>query len=219
MSNGNPTLIFDLDNCLAPATAVGETLYAAAFDAICLANDGSVSEATLEAAFEDCWAHALDWVAERHGFTQAMLSDGWKVFEKMEVEPPIEGYDDLRELERIPGDLYLVTSGFRKLQSSKIRALGIAPHFKETFIDAIDDKDRVRKQPRFERIIQSNSLDPSAVVIVGDNEHSEIRAGNQLGLRTVQTMRPGVTRASSATHHVSGLVELRALVDSLFETG
>ncbi len=208
-----------MDNCLAPATAVGEALYAPAFDAICLANDGSVSESTLEAAFEDCWAHALDWVAERHGFTQAMLSEGWKVFEKMEVEPPMEGYDDLCELERIPGDLYLVTSGFRKLQASKIRALGIVAHFKETFIDAIDDKDRVRKRPRFEWIIQSNSLDPSAVVIVGDNEQSEIKAGNQLGLRTVQTMRPGATSASSATHRVNGLVELRALVDSLFETG
>lgn len=40
-------LIFDLDNCLAPAHEVGEALYAPAFDAIREANYDVLSEASL----------------------------------------------------------------------------------------------------------------------------------------------------------------------------
>jgi len=41
-------LIFDLDNCLAPANEVGEELFEPAFDAIRRANHGTVSNEALE---------------------------------------------------------------------------------------------------------------------------------------------------------------------------
>jgi len=62
-------IIFDLDSCLAAADEVGGQLYAPAFAAIGTANDGTVSEATLQAAFSDCWRIAFDAVADQHGFT------------------------------------------------------------------------------------------------------------------------------------------------------
>src|SRR5690606_13665906 len=116
-------LIFDLDNCLAAATEVGEDLYAPAFEAMRQANQGRVPDAALEQAFADVWRHPLDWVAERYGFSDAMLAAGWRVFASMRVARPLRGYDDLGMLAELPALRFLVTSGFRRLQESKIEAL------------------------------------------------------------------------------------------------
>ena len=82
-------IIFDLDNCLSAADEVGEALYEPAFDAIRSANQGTLSDGALNAAFADAWRHPLDVVARQHGFSQAMLAAGWKVFAKMEVNIPL----------------------------------------------------------------------------------------------------------------------------------
>ena len=55
---------------------------------------------------------------------------------------------------------------------------------------------------------------PDQVLVVGDNPDSEIEAGNQLGIRTVQILRPGVTRSSKANCHIHGLEELGGLLES-----
>jgi FMN phosphatase YigB (HAD superfamily) len=56
------------------------------------------------------------------------------------------------------------------------------------------------------------SLNPNQVLIVGDNHDSEIAAGVRLGIRTVQTLRPGVPRSPAATHHIQTLHELKSLL-------
>ena len=58
--------------------------------------------------------------------------------------------------------------------------------------DAIDEPDRLGKKGLFEKIIADNGYQQTEVLIVGDNEDSEIEAGNALGIQTVQTLRPGV---------------------------
>jgi putative hydrolase of the HAD superfamily len=205
-------LIFDLDNCLAAANEVGEDFFAPAFDAIRQANRGTVSDAALEQAFADMWRHPLDWVAERYGFPEAMLVAGWRVFASMEVSRPMCGYGDLAVLAELPAQRFLVTSGFRRLQESKVAALNLASLFTAFYIDAIDEPDRLGKQGLFEKILKDYGLAPAEVLIVGDNADSEIAAGNRLGIRTVQTLRPGVPRASNATFHIHLLAELKELL-------
>lgn len=61
-------IIFDLDSCLAAADEVGEQLFAPAFAAIRAANDGSVPEEKLQAAFAERWRHTRDgWFASSNG--------------------------------------------------------------------------------------------------------------------------------------------------------
>ena len=67
-----------------------------------------------------------------------MRAAGWRQFRQMEATAPLQGYADIGLLPRIPLRRYLVTSGFRRLQDSKIDALGIRPWFEEVLIDAID---------------------------------------------------------------------------------
>lgn len=204
-------LIFDLDNCLAAADEPGEELYAPAFDAIRAANGGRLDDEALAAAFADCWRHPLDWVAEKYGFSPVMLSAGWEIFREMEVSGPMKGYGDLHCLAGLPCAKFLVTSGFRRLQESKIRALSLEYLFTAVHVDAIDEPDRPGKLRLFERIMAGHGWAPGDVVVVGDNADSELAAGRQLGLRTVQTLRPGVPRDPRASFHIRSLGELGEL--------
>src|SRR5580693_7512068 len=132
-------VILDLDNCLAAASAVGQELFKPAFDSIRKANCGKLCEDRLRQAFEDVWRHPLDWVARHYKFSDEMLAAAWSVFTRLEVGRAMHGYGDLAVLAELTVQRFLVTSGFRRLQESKIRALDIRHHFAAIFIDAIDE--------------------------------------------------------------------------------
>ncbi|MBV7540408.1 HAD family hydrolase [Acidovorax sp. sic0104] len=196
--------IFDLDNCLMDARAMG-TLFETAFVAIRQANQGTLSPDVLEDAIAQCWYTAFDLVAERYGFSDAMRDAGWQAFISMEMQPPLSGYADLGLLPALPVRRYLVTSGFRRLQQSKIDVLGIAPWFERVVIDAIDEPGPHGKARIFSEILAQERCEPEQVLVVGDNPLSELGAGRALGMVTVQTVRPGVSPWDEADHHVLGL--------------
>jgi putative hydrolase of the HAD superfamily len=108
-----------------------------------------------------------------------------------------------------------VTSGFRKLQESKINLLGLNKLLDKIYVDALDAPNRIGKKGLFELIMREENFSADEVLIVGDNSDSEIAAGNQLGMRTVQTLRPGVPRGTNATFYVKDLNELRDLYSTL----
>jgi len=205
-------IIFDLDNCLVPGDAIGRAAYEPAFEAIRQANNGTLNDAELAAAFADMWRHSLDDVARRHRLSPGMLEAGWQVFSRMEARAPMQGYPDLGVLVELPVPRFLVTTGFRRLQESKIAALGLREHFTEIRIDVVDEPGRKGKQQLFYEIQQAHRYLSRQVLVVGDNADSEIRAGNNLGMTTVQILRPGVPFGSNATHHINGLEALRGLL-------
>ena len=179
------------------------------------ANRGHLSEQALQAAFADMWREALDHVARKHGFTDEMLQAGWRAFGAIEVRQPLRGYPDLREIRKLPLERFLVTSGFRRLQESKIAALGVRALFREIEIDAIDEEPRRRKQERFADIAARHGWRAGEVLVVGDNADSEIAAGNALGMPTVQTLRPGVPPAPNARWRVRDFGELSKLIPKI----
>jgi putative hydrolase of the HAD superfamily len=205
-------IIFDLDSCLSAADEPGQQLFAPAFDAITRANQASHSPSVLQNAFADMWRLPFDFVAEKYGFTPAMKAAAWEVLTRLEVNTPMQGYGDLDVLKELPVMRFLVTSGFRRLQESKIRALGIAPLFTAIHVDAIDQPGYRGKQKIFEDVLHDYRLQPDQVLIVGDNHDSEIAIGVRLGIRTVQTLRPGVPRSPAATYHIQTLHELKPLL-------
>lgn len=204
-------LIFDLDSCLAAANEVGDALFEPTFQAIRAANQGNVPEDQLRSAFTDCWRFPFDFIADKYGFSPAMREAGFYAFRKTEVTQPMSGYGDLAVLAEIPAKLFLVTSGFRRLQESKVRALGIAHLFTEIHIDAIDEAHPKGKLPAFAAILKKHQFSPAEVLVVGDNPDSEIAAGNRLGMATIQILRPGVPASPAATHRIQSLHELKAI--------
>lgn len=206
--------VFDLDNCLGAADEAGRKLLEPAFAAIREANDGTVPDAVLSVAFDDMWRHGLDWVARAHGFTPAMREAGVRTMAGIEVAAPLTGYGDLGALEEVRVPRFLVTTGFRRLQESKVRALGIGALFAEVIVDALDDPDRCGKEAIFAGLMKRLDIHPAEFLVVGDNEESELAAGERLGMTTVQTLRPGVPRSGRAMFHIRSLVELPGVIEA-----
>jgi putative hydrolase of the HAD superfamily len=204
-------IVFDLDNCLAPADEVGRELLEPMFAAIRGANNGRLSDEQIAAAFDDCWRLPLDAVAHKHRFSDEMLRAGWETGRQITVSTGMNGYADLHVLKELPVRRFVVTSGFRRLQESKVEALGLN-RLGTAYIDAIDDSTRTGKQQIFEEIIAGHRFEPQTVLVVGDNPESEIAAGNRLGMPTVQILRPGVARGTNATYYIRELAELRRLI-------
>jgi putative hydrolase of the HAD superfamily len=202
-------IIFDLDSCLCAADEVGRDLYEPAFSAIRAANHGALPEPALDRAFEEMWRIPFDVIAKRHDFSQEMREAGWKALQQIAVTKPMRGYGDLDVLHDLPAAKYLVTSGFRRLQESKVDMLGIRSLFEEVLIDALGEPDRMHKEGFFKQILEKGHLPPSEALVVGDNGESEIAAGIRLGIPTVQILRPGVSRDERADRHIHGLAELK----------
>lgn len=202
-------ILFDLDNCLAPADEPGRELLEPMFAAI--RRVSVLPPEALTRAFGDCWSMPLDLVAERHHFSPAMREAAWRAAVPMRVPGPMRGYDDLKVLPSFEVLRFLVTTGFRRLQESKIDALGFRHLFDSVHVDAIDEEPRVGKAGIFAEILERHALRPDDALVVGDSATSEIAAGNALGIPTVQILRPGVPRADSARHHIHRLDELYAL--------
>lgn len=211
-------VIFDLDYCLCAGDEVGAKLYQPVFASIRRANAGVLTEAALAEAFAACMRFPFDVVAERFRFSADMYRAGVRGFEALEVTAPMHGYPDLHVLRDLRAQCFLVTSGFPRLQQSKITALGIRPVFDAIYVDSIADHPRRGKQMIFAEIVRWYALVASQVWVVGDNGESEIAAGNRLGMVTVQILRPGVARCATARHAVSDLVELKALMGGLAES-
>jgi FMN phosphatase YigB (HAD superfamily) len=209
------TVIFDLDSCLAAGDEPGPDLYEPAFRAIREANRGHISEAILASALQACWQLPFDQVAERFRFTDPMRVAGFRAFDKLAVTRPMHGYGDLHLLRELGTRRFLVTTGFRRLQESKVKALGIGELFDEVYIDAINEPDAVGKLAAFEALMRRHGLRAATTVVVGDNPNSEIAAGNSLGMTTIQILRPGVSVGGNATHTVSNLVELKATLRAI----
>jgi putative hydrolase of the HAD superfamily len=222
MANREPVVkavIFDLDNCLCAASAVGEDLYAPAFAALRAANRGRLGEAALQRAFADVWTTAFDTVAALHGFSQDMIDAGHAAFSVLEVGSPLIGYPDLPVVRELPVHRHLVTSGYRRLQESKVRALGIGGWFDSVIVDAVDDADHPGKQRIFQEILAAGRWSADEVMVVGDNPISELAAGRNLGMPTVQILRQGVQRSVEAWRHIHSLEELASLIESRRRAG
>ena len=205
-------IVFDLDSCISAADEPGQQLFEPVFAAIQAANQGSHSESSLALAFADMWRLPFDFVADKHAFTQPMKDAGWRALLDVEVTTPMRGYGDIAALRELNVRRFLVTSGFRRLQESKIRALNIAPLFTEIVVDAIDEPGACGKLAIIQDLTRRHQLAASRMLIVGDNADSELAAGRKLAIRPVQTLRPGVPREPKATHHIASFYELPALL-------
>jgi len=205
-------IVFDLDHCLMSPHELGAHALAPVVRAVTEANAGRLSEGVLRSAFADFMRAPFDRVALKHGFPEDVSAAARTAFAQLAVPRTLRGYADLPVLARLPVRRYLVTTGFLLFQQRKIDALGIGPLFAGVYIDAIDRPARTSKKAIFAEILASQGHVMDEVLVVGDSAESEIAAGNELGLATVQILREGVVRTGDAKHHIEDLAELEALL-------
>lgn len=175
------TYIFDLDNTIYPVSSIGEALFAPLF--ILIENAGEVKE-NLIAVKHDIMRRPFQLVAKENNFSADLTHSGINLLKALTFERPIAYFEDYIEIRKLSGDKFLVTTGFEKLQWSKVRALGIEKDFKKIYI--VDPaQSNLTKKDVFQQIITENNLSPHEIIVVGDDPESEIKAASALGITTV----------------------------------
>lgn len=205
-------IIYDLDQTILPAEAVPEETFQPIYEAVRSANNGHLPEKQLDAALKKVRTTAMDVIAEEYNFSAEMAEAARQAFVNSKYEFTLMPFDDFSVLKRIPGKRFLVTSGITVMQQAKIDALFEADYFNGIVIDDIYSENRRGKKQIFSEIAEAEGLIPDLVWIVGDNPTSEIASGNELGMKTVQIVRPGVEQSTEASYVVSSFYELNDLI-------
>ncbi|MEM1321488.1 MAG: HAD family hydrolase [Bacteroidota bacterium] len=172
-------------------------------------------ESRVQAAITELWQRPFDAVAKKYHIPEVTQARFHQKLQSLDYELKISPFPDYQWLRQLPIDKMLVTTGITKLQRAKISALGIEADFKAVFIDDPFAPQRIYKQGIFEHILHTHSLPPEQCWVIGDNPESELRAGKDLGMNTVQRLPLGQSAATPwadfALHSFTELQTILAL--------
>lgn len=119
--------------------------------------------------------------------------------------------------------LGLITDGTHSVQAKKVRALGIAPHFREiVYTHALGGREFSKPHPKsYEMIEQALSAEGARCVYVGDNPSKDFVVPNARGWTSIMVKRPEVKRihegakaapGGAPQHTIRSLAELPELL-------
>lgn len=208
------TLICDLDNTLFSARSIPRPAVEPALERVRVANRAGpgIPDARLEEALEACWDRAFDEVARLYDLPESLCHAWQTAARELEVTGPLELYADVEVLWSLPLRRFLVTTGYRRFQGSKISILGLAGRFEAIYIDALGETPRSGKEAIFRQILREQQAAVPETVVLGDSAEGELLAGERLGLWTIQILREGVVPAPRANSQIRSLRELPAVL-------
>jgi FMN phosphatase YigB (HAD superfamily) len=208
--------VFDLDHTLFDPRTLPVTLFDSLGAQVRAAAAGIVPEVVLEAALADAWRMPFDRVAARHHLPDAATIAWQEAASAVEVTVPLTPYPDVRAgLEQLSLLRFLLTTGFRRLQQSKLKQLGLTALFLAVYVDALDPPGPIGKGAVLQRLIAEHGLTPPEVVVIGDRADDELAAARSLGMAVVQVLRPGVIASPEVRWRIPDLYALPALLAEL----
>jgi len=196
-------IIYDLDNTIFPVSSIGEKLFGPLFDAI--AESGQHND-SMDAIKYAIMRTPFRIVAQRHNFSDELTQKGIDIQETIDYKDEMNTFEDYPEIKNIPGERFLVTTGFKTMQLSKIRQLGISDDFKE--IHVVNPVETTKKDV-FADILKRYNYQPDEVLVVGDDPESEIAAAKALGIPTVLYDKNDMQDASAADFKIEHFAQLR----------
>ncbi|ALM48407.1 haloacid dehalogenase [Flavobacterium psychrophilum] len=196
-------IIYDLDNTIFPVSSIGEKLFGPLFDAI--AESGQHND-SMDAIKYAIMRTPFRIVAQRHNLSDELTQKGIDIQETIDYKDEMNTFEDYPEIKNIPGERFLVTTGFKTMQLSKIRQLGISDDFKE--IHVVNPVETTKKDV-FADILKRYNYQPDEVLVVGDDSESEIAAAKALGIPTVLYDKNDMQDASAADFKIEHFAQLR----------
>lgn len=208
------TLIIDLDNCIFDTRSMGFELMKPVIFAMRKFNKDNFLNPVIERGInKDLWSLSLEDVFKKYDIPEYIVKSIRNAYENLEAPDCSKCYSDYLLLERFTQHKILVTTGYNKLQHSKIKKTGIKKLFNEIIVDSIDDPKKIKgKKLIFQELLKEYNWQPHEVMVIGDNAFSELKAGKELGMVTVQTLRPHVYRVEGFDHYVNSLKEVAKLL-------
>lgn len=203
-------IIFDLDMCILDTRSLTGPFFKPVLDPLYRSD---LSEDIKKRVNDQLWTTSLDDVVEMFSLRESIAEPMRQAYRKLAVPNGIHSFGDEQLISELPTTNILVTSGYRKFQSTKIKMLGIENLFSEIIIDELDHREKRKgKKKIFEELLNKYEWKKEEVLIIGDNPSSELGAGKALGLKVVQTVRPTVTRWPEADYHIETFSELPGLL-------
>lgn len=180
-------LIFDLDNTIYPVHSIAHKLFKSLFAHI---GQSGEFKGNFEEIVTEIQRTPFEKVAEMFSFSQKLFNECVNLLVDLSYNEAMYFFEDYKIARRLPQRKFLVTSGFTKLQNSKIDRLKIRNDFEKIII--IDRQIvPLTKKDVFTLILKENKLSKKEVLIIGDDLSSEIQAGNELGIDTILYDRNG----------------------------
>lgn len=197
-------IIYDLDNTLYAVPSIAKELFASLYS---LLEAHGLAGGRLDSIKADLKHKPFQLVAEKYGFSPALKQEGIDLLNLLTYNGTIKPFPDYPSIKTLPGERFLVTTGFNNLQWSKIRGMGIEKDFSEIHI--IDPSASTQtKKDVFVDIMDRYSYHSAEVLVVGDDPDSELRAAHELGIDTVLYDSLNLFPQATATHRISNLKEL-----------
>lgn len=205
-----PTLIFDLDDTLFETRSIDPSHVEPIIQSFIAHAGKFYSSNELERIIKDLWKLPFDSVANKYQFEESLQHQFTNAVNGHKYDLDINVFDDYHYIQEISHPKLLVTTGFRKLQLAKIEALGLETHFDQIFVDEIDSPERIYKKGIFCHILDSSKSDEH--FIIGDNPDSELKAGHQLGLTTIQVAKFGQPKSKYVNHYITHFQSLKEII-------
>jgi putative hydrolase of the HAD superfamily len=172
-------IILDLDNTIYPVSSISQHLFEPIFTLI----DQFSDTIDVAAAKEDLQRRHFHLVADRYNFGAELTAKGINLLSNFEYDLPMQPFDDYNTIKSVSIKKFLVTTGFTKLQRSKVKQLGIKDDFDEIYI--VDpEKSKQTKKDVFAGILKRYNYKAEDVLVIGDDPESEIKAAMDLGIDT-----------------------------------
>ncbi len=171
-------LFIDLDNTIYPAASIGEKLFDKLYKIIATdpyhsANIEEIKQAILRKPFHH--------VASTFNMDETLYKEALEHLTELEYNEPMQLFPDYSIIRNLNQKKYLITTGFTKLQQSKVVQLGIKADFEEIHIMDFT-KSTNTKAHAFKKIMADNNYTPKDVLVIGDDPESEIKAGQELDI-------------------------------------
>jgi len=175
-------LILDLDNTIYPVSSIADNLFKQLFELIDQYSDEMDYE-NIERAKYELTRRPYQLVADECNFCEELKNKGMELLKNVTYDLPMKPYEAYQHIRTIPLHKFLVTTGFTKLQRSKIKMLDIEGDFEEVHIVDPEVTDW-KKKDVFQDIMDRHHYSPEDVLVIGDDPESEIKAAMELGIET-----------------------------------
>ena len=143
--------------------------------------DLGISKEDFQLAKQDMLRTPFQKVAKKYGFSEELMPDILAYLQNRQVTKPLNPSDDYHYIKSLKGRKFIVTAGFTKQQTSKVKMLGIADDFEAVHVV---DVSTTNKKEAFKLLIDKYALNTDDILIIGDDAESEIKFGLELGIAT-----------------------------------
>ncbi|GGA95263.1 MULTISPECIES: HAD family hydrolase [Mucilaginibacter] len=175
-------IILDLDNTIYPVSSIADHLFNELFNFLDQHITGEGIE-HINKAKEDLKKVPYQKVADKYQFSDLIKNKGLELLNNIEYNRPMQPFDDYKHIRETKITKFLVTTGFTKLQWSKVKMLNIEADFEAIHI--VDPElSPLTKKDIFALILEKYDYKPEDVLVIGDDPESEIKAASDLGIDT-----------------------------------